>query len=286
MVAFFVECKMLKKSWFYDYKFLRSCDQSKVRKTYDGKRIAFLRLAEQWSDELNSEWISRCYLAIKMIMSATIQYNSSVFSEEKNIRVVVPYLNYYASLSMCRAVVLLSPDCKWGGGKLFAISHHDALVKACENLKSLDSGFAHSARSYLLELKEDREYISYKAPTSGDRNLVSDASNIIDLLRAFAEIAQFYSEILQEVLDENLDCEYKFLDDNVYDLADVLGRFDREDWYRADYMRRKSKRPYSLNILAKEGHVDDFFGSWCEGDGHQEGNFDPDLDIRVIFSLP
>src|SRR5581483_6287919 len=63
-----------------------------------------------WTDDLHSEWMTRNYLALKMILSASIMLTSFRFCSEKNIRIVEPYLLYYASLSCCRAVILTSPD--------------------------------------------------------------------------------------------------------------------------------------------------------------------------------
>ncbi|MBN8714999.1 MAG: hypothetical protein J0H50_13740 [Xanthomonadales bacterium] len=59
---------------------------------------------------------------------------------------------------------------------------------------------------------------------------------------------------------------------------------DREDAYRLGYLARKYPRPANLLHLMTEGHVDDFFGAWHNG--NDEGIFNPDETLQIIFDIP
>lgn len=36
----------------------------------------------------------------------------------------------------------------------------------------------------------------------------------------------------------------------------------------------------------REGHVDDFFGTWTSHDENPDGQFDPDELQQIIFNIP
>jgi hypothetical protein len=73
----------------------------------------FNAITLNWTDALNSEWTARMFLSAKMIYSSTLLLNTLAYSEEKNIKITSPYLQYYALLNSCRAL-LFTILCKIG----------------------------------------------------------------------------------------------------------------------------------------------------------------------------
>ncbi|WP_147273085.1 hypothetical protein [Billgrantia montanilacus] len=60
---------------------------------------------------------------------------------------------------------------------------------------------------------------------------------------------------------------------------------DKEDWYRLGYLARKHPRPTNILHIMSEGHVEDFFGSWCAEDDN-ENSIDPGEDWQILFDVP
>ena len=60
-------------------------------------------IRKKMTSKLNSEWITRNYLSVKMILSATTMLTSLEYAIEKNLQVTVPYLSYYSLITCCRA---------------------------------------------------------------------------------------------------------------------------------------------------------------------------------------
>jgi hypothetical protein len=69
-----------------------------------GIKRKYAKLTTPWTDDLHSEWVTRNYLAVKMILSALVMLTTFEYCREKNVRIVQPYLLYYAAISCCRAV--------------------------------------------------------------------------------------------------------------------------------------------------------------------------------------
>jgi hypothetical protein len=61
--------------------------------------------------------------------------------------------------------------------------------------------------------------------------------------------------------------------------------YDKEDRYRMGYLQRKHPLPTNILHIMSEGHVEDFFGSWCAKD-EGEGQFNPDVNWGIIFDVP
>jgi hypothetical protein len=59
---------------------------------------------------------------------------------------------------------------------------------------------------------------------------------------------------------------------------------DPEDRRRLDYLSHKLPYPVDLRTVLTEGHVESFFGSWCEEDPTL-GHFDPDANWQLLFNL-
>jgi hypothetical protein len=64
------------------------------------------------------EWLVRTYAAAKLILSASVMLSSAKYAADHALRIVEPYLLYYALLNTSRALVLMVPEQSWNDGKL------------------------------------------------------------------------------------------------------------------------------------------------------------------------
>ena len=278
------------RQWFYSYKEL-----PKISSEEDWGKIAdrltqrYVRLAKQWNEELNSQWTCRFFMAAKLIMSATLKINAADYAEEKNLRVVVPYLHYYAVFSLLRAVCYTLLECQWDNGKLITISHSGAIKGAMCHLSTINKDVAKIAREEIEQLKAQRELISYRAPSSGDDQVLR-CNRLLDLCSLLAELAQFNSELMEKSLERHGNpVAFKLLEECVYQIANVTINnhtfSDREDAYRLGYFMRKQPLLANLQSMMTEGHVDDFFGAWAAEQDNPD-QFDPDEMKQIIFDIP
>lgn len=279
------------RDWYYPFRKVpsqlneKSCQKVSVRLL---ERYSVL--TKNWSKELNSEWMTRHYVASKLIMGATLNIGSAIFAEQKNLRVVIPYLRYYAALSLLRAICYTLPDVEWDDGKLISISHSAAKRIALEYLGKIDSTISKNSERLIVELKADRELLSYRAPSSGD-DQISEKHSFLSLCTLLAEIAQFNSELLgASVLKYTQQSTHTLLPDYASKIASIEIEnqcySDREDAYRLDYLARKQSFPTNILFLMTDGHVDDFFGAWCTEDEENEDKYNPDEYQQIIFDIP
>ena len=191
------------RNWYYSYRELFSIGtEKKFNKASNGIASRYTLLTKSWNEDLNSQWTSRTYLSTKMILNATVLLKQREFAQESNLRVVVPYLEYYAVLSLLRGVVFMFPDKDWEDGKLIEISHAKAISLTCDWIAKFDQEKAKEVKSFCNQLKAQRELISYKAPASGDANLGFDY-DIEHFATLLAEVAQFNSELLESSVKKN-----------------------------------------------------------------------------------
>ncbi len=245
---------------------------------------------DSWDVVKNSEWVLRHYLAVKMIMSATIMLTSLEFGKKRNLRVTEPYLIYYSLLNVARSVMFTSPMSDWKNGKLINSTHANILNVVGDAVSQFNRQRGEEIKELLERAKEYRELFSYKFPANGITDFSVELNDAIDTCSFLAEFAQYQSEILEnqnfskEIIENKLDREilkrgflykgkrYDFLDD--------------EDWYRLDYILRKQPFPVSLYFTLSEGMVEDFFGAWYPYDEEEsEDNYNPDDNWNLIFPM-
>ena len=190
-----VRNKIAGRIWYYDFHALSEIDNVKCTAVVHSMLQRYAKVAKTWTPDLNSAWTCRLYMAAKLIMSATLHSNACDFSEEKNLRVVTPYLRYYTVLSLLRAVCYTLPEFQWGSGDLIQISHAKAIQGAIAHIRQFDAGMAERTDKEIRLLKAERELISYRAPSAGDQGVV-DHNEFLGLCRLLAEVAQFNSELL------------------------------------------------------------------------------------------
>lgn len=277
------------RDWFYEFRELTSTfDEAACSKVANGLSSRYAKLTSQWDSSRNSEWICRMFLAAKMILAASLQITAKQYASKNNLRSVSPYLEYYAVLSLMRAIVFTLPEAEWNDGQLIKLSHTKILNLATDHIAHFDKNRSDSIRQAVLNLRASRELISYWHPSSGDRNI--EALDDIKISIILAEVAQFNSEMLESsILKRNSASTFEFLDSYIESLSQVTLHghvfFDSEDAYRLDYLKRKYPSPPNILHIMTEGHVEDFFGAWCS-DSEDPGAFDPDEDWRIIFDVP
>jgi hypothetical protein len=104
------------RKWWYHFRLLPELFKEGSVKTYVQQLSqAYSKLAKSWNDDLNSEWICRIYMGLKMVLSSSVMLESLKFTERKNLRIVIPYLEYYCVLSGLRAIVFTSSIPAWDG---------------------------------------------------------------------------------------------------------------------------------------------------------------------------
>lgn len=278
------------RDWYYSFREIDSTFADADCKKVAARLLErYSRLTKAWSEELNSEWTCRLFMSAKLVMSATLHVNSAHYAEDRNLRVVVPYLRYYSILSLLRAVCYTLPEHEWKNGQLIQISHASAIEGALEHLQRFDKAVAAAAEVEIRKLKAERELISYRVPSSGD-DQVSEKNRFLSLCMLLAEVAQFNSELFEASLIKHADpATFQLLPEYAKKIAgvEIDGHYfgDREDAYRLGYLARKHPHPANLQHLMKEGHVDAFFGAWLAKEDEGEF-FNPDDMHSIIFDIP
>lgn len=278
------------RQWSYDFREITEAfDEKAVSCQIQSLEKRYASLCQGWTQPRNSEWICRHYLAAKMIMAATIQINSLEFADEVNLRVVGPYLRYYAIFSLMRAVVFTLPEQDWRDGLLATMSHKKVLSVVSDYLRYFDPVWAGEIVNSIMHLRHERELISYWHPSSGDSQL-SASKDIVKLATILSELAQFNSEILERAILKKADRKaFVFLDEYSERLsrAELVGHMhvDWDDAYRINYLARKYPAPANICHMITEGHVDDLMIGW-RAEEPDESKFDPDAGKLVIFDLP
>src|SRR5438093_783211 len=157
------------RDWYYSYRTLFDlANERQIKLVADKTLEQYSKLTKNWTVAMNSEWTCRIYLATKMILNATVLFNSLAFASKLGLRAANPYFRYYATLSLLRAVVYTIPNQEWADGELMRISHSKAINVALDWIAKFDSSKAEEFKKICLELKAHRELISYSVPASGE----------------------------------------------------------------------------------------------------------------------
>jgi len=278
------------RDWYYTYRrFFDICTEAKLN-TVTGKILTqYANLTKNWDTTTNSEWTCRTYLATKMILNATVLTNALDYTNDVGLRIANPYFEYYATLSLLRALVYTIPTESWSGGELMAITHSKSINVAFDWIAKFDKETAQRLKRVTQQLKAQREVISYRAPASGDSILNNDY-DLYELLIIVAEVAQLNSELLEASVSKNASPNTFAVDfEHITQIAqfeiDGFAFTDPEDGYRLDYIRRKQPHPCNLALTMTEGQTEDFIGAW---DGMKEGIFNngSPADWQEIFDVP
>ena len=278
------------REWWYTYrKLFDLCSESRIAKVSGSVLNQYATLTKSWDVPANSAWTCRTYFATKMILNATVLTNALEHSEEIGLRIANPYYEYYAALSLMRAVVYTLPGESWANGKLISISHSKVINLAFDWLAKFDQATANRLKKVACQLKAQREVISYRAPASGTA-VLDGGYDLNELLVVLAELAQFNSELLEQSVSKNASQDHFIVRED-----DALGLInfeiegfmfdDSEDAYRLSYIMRKQPRPYNLAATMTEGQTEDFIGAWDSDEEGQFTNGGP-CDWQQIFDVP
>ena len=243
----------------------------------------------RWSSEKQTEWLTRHYLAIKMIMSATLLITSRDFAALKNLRIVEPYLLYYSCVCSCKSLIFTLPNLDWEQDRLAQMSHAK-VINVCTNaLSRLSTRVGSAAYDLLQKAKAYREMFSYRFPGLGLRACAEyplAPKDIVEFCSFTCEVAQVNSECLESSIRKNVKGEYEPAGDVIEAsfaypfLDDVLE--DDDDYYRIAYYLRHGKKPGNLLDMATEGMIEDYFGAWVAKSAGRD-LYNPDANIQIIF---
>lgn len=277
------------REWWYQFQQLPILfDEKAVSVRAQGLLQSYSRLTKSWSEDLNSEWTVRVFFSAKMVLGASVMAQSLRYAEENNLRAVTSYLSYYTVLHSLRAIAITNPNVAWNGGELLQMTHSKTINVACDELAQFNRELARDVKSAVLHLKAFRELISYRAPSCGDKFPKPDFDTY-EYSRCFLEVAQLQSELLEASLRKNAKEQFDLKGEFLSHITDVeiegIRFHDSEDYYRLDYLVRKHPRPANIQHIMSEGHVEDFFGSWC-AEEESPGAFDPDADWQILFDVP
>ncbi len=276
----------------FDYEFLDSqFTEEEIKKNFRSLNKNFSTLTKKWDISLNTEWILRNYLAIKMILSSSVLISSAEFAKTKNLKIVEPYLIYYSLFNCSRAVLLTSPIKEWENGKLFELSHKATIEDIAKIVIGYNKEKGEALEKYINWMKEYRELFSYKFPARGLTNSFTSLQECVKTCKLLCEIAQFQSKVLENSITKHvkdeLDLDWNALSDG-FTYGEINFQFiDQNDASRLGYAQRKQKRPYSIFSTMTEGMVEDFFGAWCPDDQTKtEDLYNPDTNWLIIFPVP
>jgi hypothetical protein len=258
------------RDWWYEFQELPAfATESDVQARSNNLLHQFSAIAKGWSPELNSEWVVRIFYAAKMVLGSTVMAQGLKYAEKNNVRPVVSYLSYYTVMHSLRAILFTSPQVKWNDGEILQTTHTKTINIACDVLAHYNKDLSSRVKSSTLHLKAFRELISYRAPSSGDHFEKPDF-DVYRYCRLFLEIAQLQSELLEASIEKHVSESFELRTDfmqHVYDVEiDGIHFHDGEDKYRIGYLARKHPAPANILHLMSEGHVENFFGSWCPED--------------------
>lgn len=258
-------------------------------------KYLYSKLTKKWDDKLNSEWILRNYMAIKMIFSSTLLFNSLKNSVERNVRIVEPYLLYYSLLNSCRALLWTIPTTSnMEVTALQKLTHEKIINMTFDNIRTISNSVGEEVQNVMKIAKGYRELFSYRFPANGLGSVeekyqikIEDAELICRLL---CELAQLNSELIDVSLRKNAIGKYN-VDLNILKdgfLYNTNGQtfIDNEDRSRLDKMARNMDKPTNLFFTISDGQIEDFFGAWdqnYEGEPNSE-LFNPNVDINIFFS--
>lgn len=278
------------RKWWYTYrKLFDLCSERRVEKVSGSVLAQYANLTKSWDISANSAWTCRTYLATKMILNATVLTNALKYSEVIGLRIANPYYEYYAALSLMRAVVYTLPSESWSDGELISISHSKAINLTFDWLAKFDHATAERLRKVARQLKAQREVISYRAPASGTA-VLDEEYDLNELLVVLGELAQFNSELLEQSVSKNASPDCFVVQENstfslIYFEIEGFVFNDSEDTYRLGYIARKQPRPYSLAATMTEGQTEDFIGAWDSIEEEKFTNGSP-CAWQQIFDIP
>ena len=250
------------------------------------------------TSEQSEMWIVRAYVSVKYLLAASLMLVSAEYAARHNLRIVQPYLLYYAMFNCSHAFLLMVPEQEWRDGALLDdVTHQKAHNVVADYVRYLSPDAAKQFNDVSGRARATREMLSYTFPALG---LTGNLGEVMPTLEEVVGVCQFLAEAAQ-LNSECIQAAFEKLPDGtlprdsatlkrffVYEHKAIPGFADSEDWYRLWQFGRHSNKPLSLHLTARPGLVEDFIGAWCPDDDETSSStvFDPDeADIRLIFDF-
>jgi hypothetical protein len=281
----------------YDYKQVSYIGDESIAKYCSSLRQRFAQ--QRQAPEAAEQWIARTYLATKYLLAASLMLSSARFAIAQHLRIVEPYLLYYALFNASRTLFLVIPEQPWNGGRLIGDPTHlkvQNVVHDCLGHLSIDAATRY--KDVIRRALATREMFSYRFPAQGLRgsfaSIAPELEEVTTVCQFLAELAQLHSECLESSFRSLPDVELPNASQALKTLLLYEPRSlnsavtDAEDWYRLWQFARHSNKPLSLHLTARPGLVEDFFGAWSLDEDHNEGFdvYDADSqDWRIIFDF-
>ncbi len=277
------------RQWWYEFQELPALTAEKAVQLRSHELLKqFSVQTKNWTSDLNSEWVVRTFYASKMVLASSLFAQSLTYAEVNNLRPVVSYLSYYTVMHALRAILFTSPQAKWNDGELLEANHSKTINIACDAIAHFSKDLSRDVKHSVLQLKAFRELISYRAPSSGGGFEKPDF-DVVRYCRFFLEVAQLQSELLEASLRKHVTESFALNEDFLRCVFEVeIDGFhfhDTEDWHRIGYVARKHPAPVNIMHMLSEGHVEDFFGSWCAREDVANA-FNPDDNWGILFDVP
>ncbi len=272
----------------YDYRQLPLLSTPSEMQRYCSKlRERWAPTAKAWTKSSNSEWMARCYLAVRFMAAATVMVASREFAGAVNLRIVRPYLGYYASLTCARALLLSTPELPWQDGTLLKLTHNKTLNLVHDKVCQLSPTWGAELKDVLGHLRDVRETFSYRFPIAAAAGKYDEPANdeLVRTLRGLCELAQIHSECMQASLEKHGASTFREYDARTEDLVcdnEIAGIrvTDRDDKYRFGWLFRKIGRPANFFHTVSNGLVDDLFGGWEPADEGDEAEAVTPTEVR------
>jgi hypothetical protein len=212
-----------------------------------------------------------------MMIAATVMFSSLKYAHAKGLRIVEPYLSYYALLNTTRALMFCVPHANWNRGELLSANHSKIMNVTTEHLRAIDGDLATRHANLWNKTRMARELFSYRFPAMGLRGEIRDVmpkwGDVLTHARVVSEIAQVNSECLEGacgcrklplddpaiVEDENIDALLRAFYSYEHKTSSIT---DDDDYYRLGRIINKGHSPQNIFHLATDGLIEDAFSSW------------------------
>ena len=240
-----------------------------VTRYRDTTRRLFTSIVKAFTPDDNSRWLLRHYLAIKFATATALLAGSAAFAYARNLLMGVPYFNYYALPSACRAHLLTSPQVMWGGVKIIEMNHENILNRTADYMRALDPSRRVDWRSQMATLRDRRELFSYRFPMSGPgfvgRSALDPAPST-GLTRLIAELAALNTECFDALLSKHVGEDMPVVDLSDHDRAtayELAGEHEMDpvDKERFGKLQRGWRTVSPLYVMTSDGMMDDLYGS-------------------------
>ena len=263
-----------------------------IRDYCNAIRNRFLPIAKVFTGVDNSRWVLRHFLALKFSISAAILSGSAIYARDHNLLMGAPYFNYYALLNCCRAFLMTAPDIEWRGRPTLEMTHSKILNVTGDLMRRLDGAPQRQWSEKLRLAREHRELYSYQFPGTGLRFVghgACDPDDTADFARLIVELAMLNSECFEACLFKHAEEKVSTptLADHalgqVYEIAGIHIR-DAYDSERLGKLVARWGRVSTLEVMASDGMIEDFYGSYASPDG-DAGDFYADDYMSHLLVL-